>query len=74
MTPARRANLIRLLSPRHVAVIGGDEAGVAAEQCAAAGFDGPIWGVNPRRETLGGQPCFKTIAELPEAQIGRAHV
>ena len=66
MTPAQRNNLRRLLAPRHVAVIGGDDADVAAGQCAAAGFDGPIWGVNPHRKELGGRPCFARVEDLPE--------
>ncbi|MCP4328183.1 MAG: acetate--CoA ligase family protein [Alphaproteobacteria bacterium] len=67
MTPGQRDNLRRLLAPRHVALIGGDDADVAAIQCAAAGFKGPIWGVNPRRKELGGRPCFARVEDLPEA-------
>ncbi len=54
MTPRQRDNLKRLLAPRHAAFIGGDDAAVAAEQCAAMGFEGAVWGVNPRREALAG--------------------
>lgn len=67
MTPKQRENLKRLLSPRNAVFIGGNDADFAAQQCAAAGFKGPIWGVNPKRETMGGQPCFKTVENLPEA-------
>ena len=63
----RRDNLWRLLNPRHVAFVGGANAAYAAEQCLAAGFEGPVWGVNPTRETLGGAPCFSSAADLPEA-------
>ncbi|MEE9209757.1 MAG: acetate--CoA ligase family protein [Kiloniellales bacterium] len=66
MTPQQRNNLKRLLAPRHVAFIGGDGAALAAQQCAAAGFDGPIWGVNPHRSDLAGQPCFARVEDLPE--------
>jgi acyl-CoA synthetase (NDP forming) len=66
MTAARRANLARLLRPRHIAFIGGASAAFAADVCAAGGFTGPIWGVNPKRERLGGQPCFPSVAALPE--------
>ena len=62
----RRDNLRRLLSPRHIAFIGGSDADFSARQCAAL-FDGPVWGVNPKRDTLGGQPCFRSIEALPEA-------
>jgi acyl-CoA synthetase (NDP forming) len=33
MTPKRRANLERLLKPRHVAVIGGRDAETVAAEC-----------------------------------------
>ncbi len=63
---ARVDNLRRLLNPRHIAVIGGDDAAISARQCAAQ-FDGPVWGVNPTRNNLGGVRCFGSVAELPEA-------
>ncbi len=64
--PASAENLRRLLNPRHVAFIGGDDAAFSAEQCARH-FDGPVWGVNPTRKTLGGVPCFASVDDLPEA-------
>jgi len=67
MTAQRRRNLERLFKPRHAAFIGGDDAAIAVEQCRAMGFEGPIWGVNPRRHTLGGEPCFARVDDLPEA-------
>lgn len=63
---AVRDNLNRLLNPRHIAVIGGADAALSARQCADQ-FDGPVWGVNPRRDSLGGVPCFASVADLPEA-------
>lgn len=66
MNEARRANLDRLVRPRHIAFVGGASAGYAAAQCLAFGFEGPVWGVNPKRSELGGAPCFPTIADLPE--------
>ena len=62
---ARRANLKRLLNPRHIAFIGGDDAAFSAAQCAKS-FTGSIWGVNPNRETLGGVSCFPSVRDLPE--------
>ena len=67
MTPAKRDNLKRLLSPRHIAVIGGVEAGHAVEFSRTLGFDGPVWGVNPKRADLGGAACFPSVEDLPEA-------
>lgn len=66
MTSGRRENLRRLLAPRHIAFVGGASAAFAAGVCAAAGFDGPIWGVNPKRRDLAGQPCFPSVEALPE--------
>jgi len=60
-----RHNLERLLSPRHAAFIGGEDAMHAAVRCAQGGFSGEIWGVNPRRTTLGDFPCFRSVGDLP---------
>ncbi len=67
MTPRQRENLLRLLKPRHVAVIGGRDAETVAGECARIGFSGALWPVNPKRKTLAGHPCFATIEDLPEA-------
>jgi acyl-CoA synthetase (NDP forming) len=63
---ALRDNLKRLLAPRHIAFIGGRDADFSARQCAAQ-FAGSVWGVNPGRDRLGGQPCYPSIDDLPEA-------
>jgi acetyl-CoA synthetase len=31
-----------------------------------AGFEGPVWGVNPRRDEVLGRPCVPAVADLPE--------
>lgn len=64
--PGARENLHRLLNPRHIACIGGADAALSASQCLKL-FDGPVWGVNPKRDTLGGAPCFASVDDLPEA-------
>lgn len=61
-----KENLRRLLYPRHIAIIGGIDAAHSARQCAKQ-FNGPVWGVNPKRDSLGGVPCFASVADLPEA-------
>jgi acetate---CoA ligase (ADP-forming) len=61
------ANLKRLLQPRHIAFVGGTSMAPAIDICRAAGFNGPIWPVNPRHDTLAGLPTFATVGELPEA-------
>lgn len=70
MMMRRRQNLARLLSPRHIAFVGGRDAEVAIREAERIGFKGQIWPVNPRRETLGGYPCFASVADLPEAPDG----
>ncbi len=67
MTPERRANLDRLLVPRHIAFLGGRDAEVAIREAERAGYRGQIWAVNPRRETLGGYPCMPDLAALPDS-------
>ncbi len=62
----RLGNLKRLLAPEHIAFIGGRDADYAARQCAAR-FRGTVSGVNPGRGELGGQPCYPTVKDLPEA-------
>ena len=67
MTSARRANLRRLLAPRHIVFAGGDSAVFAAGQCAAGDFKGEIWGLNPQPGRFGAIPSYTSVAELPEA-------
>lgn len=67
MRDQTRANLGRLLKPRHVAVIGGRDAETVAAECKRIGFAGPFWPVNPKRSHIGGHPCFAAIEDLPEA-------
>ncbi len=62
---ARQANLRRLLSPRHVAFIGGLRMAATIGYCVDAGFAGQIWPVNPTYSEIGGHPCYKSLADLP---------
>jgi acetate---CoA ligase (ADP-forming) len=61
-----------LLSPRSVAVVGAnDRPGSYADTVFAnlelAGFEGPVYGVNPKRSEVRGKPCVPSVADLPEA-------
>jgi acyl-CoA synthetase (NDP forming) len=67
MTPAQRDNLRRLLSPRHIAFVGGRDCLTAIGEAERRGFSGAIWPVNPSRPKMGGHACFATVADLPEA-------
>ena len=64
---AQRRNLQRLLSPRHICAVGGWEAESVIEQTRKFGFNGPIWPVNPRRDSMAGLPCYASVADLPQA-------
>ncbi len=59
------------MRPRSVAVIGandrpGSYADTVFANLARAGFEGAIYGVNPKRSEVHGHPCVPTIADLPE--------
>ena len=60
-------NLIRLLRPRHIAYIGGNQTREALATSQRAGFAGKLWVVNPNRQEIGGLRCFARIEDLPEA-------
>ena len=59
--------LKRFLKPRHIAILGGNWSDEVVRQCRKFGFEGPIWPVNPKRDELGGEKCFKLLEDLPEA-------
>jgi acyl-CoA synthetase (NDP forming) len=64
--------LTRLLRPCSVAVVGASErdgsyAGETLLNLRAAGFAGPVWGVNPNRSDAHGFPCFPSLSDLPQA-------
>ena len=64
-------DLGRLLHPRSVAVVGandrpGSYASETLVNLRAAGFAGPVWGVNPKRTEAHGYPCLPSLSELPE--------
>ncbi|MFO0997018.1 MAG: acetate--CoA ligase family protein [Alphaproteobacteria bacterium] len=67
MRPQLRTNLLRLLKPRHVAVIGGRDAETVVGECERIGFSGPLWPVNPKRQDIRGRRCFPSVGDLPEA-------
>ena len=65
MTP-ERSPLARLIAPRSIVFIGGLEAETAIRVNRQLGFPGAVYAVNPRRDSLAGIACLKSIAELPE--------
>jgi acyl-CoA synthetase (NDP forming) len=59
--------LRRLFSPRSIAVFGGSAAAEVVRQCRKLGFDGDIWPVHPRRDSIEGLRCYPSVATLPQA-------
>ena len=61
-----RERLLRFLNPRSIAVIGGREAEQVLIQCQKLQFQGEIWAVNPKRDSMAGIPCLADCGLLPE--------
>lgn len=64
-------DLTPLLAPRSIAVVGandrpGSYADIVLRNLERAGFDGDVWGVNPRREEVHGRRCVQSVTDLPE--------
>lgn len=66
----RRANLQRLLRPRHLIFLGGERAAWAIKTCRAAGYSGGMHAVHPRKSEIEGVACVPRIADLPVAPDG----
>lgn len=67
---APRSSIERLLAPRSVAVVGAstDPARIGGRPLArliGTGFPGPIYPVNPSRDTVQGVPALKRVLDLP---------
>ncbi|MGR3914439.1 MAG: acetate--CoA ligase family protein [Gammaproteobacteria bacterium] len=61
------ARLQRCLTPKSIAVIGGDEAAHVIRQCRKANYGGALWAVNPKRASIEGARCHAGIDALPRA-------
>jgi len=66
----REVDLAPLLRPRSVAVVGASDrpspGRMIIESLDCFGFPGPVYPINPNRETLFGRRCYRSIDELPE--------
>ncbi|MCU0261080.1 MAG: GNAT family N-acetyltransferase, partial [Ilumatobacteraceae bacterium] len=62
--------MARVLLPRSIAVIGASDTpgsiGQALWRHASGGFGGPLYAVNPNRETVGGKPAFASVRDIGE--------
>jgi acetyltransferase len=62
--------LDRLFAPRAIAVFGASDrkdsvGGRVLHNLLAAGFDGPIFPINPKHDTVAGRRCFHTRRMRP---------
>lgn len=60
-------NLSRLLNPKSIAFVGGNECAIAIRRTLELGFTGRIYAVHPKRDDLSGIPTLKSVEEIPEA-------
>lgn len=68
----RRANLLRIMRPKRIAFIGGQQIVGPINVCRRAGFNGEIVVVNPQRDEIAGIPCVSSISALdmpPDAAL-----
>jgi acetate---CoA ligase (ADP-forming) len=56
--------LNRLLNPRSIAFVGGNECAIAIKRTLELGFTGKIWAVHPKREELGGIATVKSVEDI----------
>jgi acyl-CoA synthetase (NDP forming) len=66
---ARSGRVASLLHPTSVAIVGASEKAGAGRRALEAlshfGFEGAVWGVNPRLEVVAGRQCFEDLSHLP---------
>jgi acetyl-CoA synthetase len=65
------ADLTRLFRPASIAVVGASErpgsySSQTLENLDAIGYEGAVYGVNPKRTEAHGKPCFPSVSDLPE--------
>lgn len=61
--------LARLFSPQSIVIVGASATPTsfgARFMTNLAGFTGRLYLMNPRYEQIGGQPCYKSLRDLPE--------
>ena len=67
---SRTPNLTPLLAPRSIAVVGASEspdswAPEIERSLRHVGYDGDLYPINPKYDTVWGRPCLARIADLP---------
>jgi acyl-CoA synthetase (NDP forming) len=57
--------LLRLLRPRSVALVGGRACAEVIRQTRRLGFRGELWPVHPSSDAIEGLPAYRSVDELP---------
>ncbi len=57
-------SLSRLINPKSIVFVGGNECAIAITRTREFGFTGKIWAVHPKREELGGVKTVKSIDDI----------
>jgi acyl-CoA synthetase (NDP forming) len=65
--------LSRLVFPRSIAFIGGNECAIGIRRCQELGFPGPIYAVHPKRDEIAGIRTLKSVTEI-EGPVDAAFV
>ncbi len=65
--------LSRLINPRSIVFVGGNECAIAITRTREFGFTGKIWAVHPKREELGGIKTVKSVDDI-EGPIDAAFI
>lgn len=60
-------DLSRLLNPRSIAFVGGNECAISIRRTLELGFSGKIYAVHPKRTELSGIPTLPSADDIPEA-------
>ncbi len=63
----RRANLRRVLKPRHITFVGGGHLERVIGLCRDNGFEGRMSVINPRHDEIAGVPCVPSADALDDA-------
>lgn len=62
-----KRDLSRLLRPKSIAIFGGGWSERVVQQCVDMGFEGDIWPVHPKKESIAGLKCYASAEALPAA-------
>lgn len=66
-------SLSRLINPKSIVFVGGNECAIAITRTREFGFTGKIWAVHPKREELGGIKTVKSVDDI-EGPIDAAFI